>query len=392
VLARELESGTFRFAWTQGAGRLRLAAARLIPLAVLLTAAAYGLSALFSWYFTPFLRFGNTGGYPMQLFGNLGTDFAAWALFSFALAAFLGVLLRRAVAATALSLAVTTVLDVVTMMALRQHYATPVTVSGAGPTGNGDWVLGNWFTSPGGARVSVDTVDNRYIQAQGGYHVSVFPATVVTWATHNHYTQWWFYQPAARWWQLQLTEGAWLLAASLLLITATILLIRRRPALADPGGELLRDAHRRRGGGLHPGLVRPRQRGSGHQCAADVTALVADRGGDRGDVFFAFTVVDRVAAAADLGELLEQGVNAGQRAGSGRVKRCRRVPGGDFPVAELREQGLAGGRRVRGQDAPYPAPGAHYPLAFQAVEVKDAGIAAQDAEVHGLAGQLAQVH
>ena len=231
VLARELESGTFRFAWTQGAGRLRLAAARLIPLAVLLTAAAYGLSALFSWYFTPFLRFGNTGGYPMQLFGNLGTDFAAWALFSFALAAFLGVLLRRAVAATALSLAVTTVLDVVTMMALRQHYATPVTVSGAGPTGNGDWVLGNWFTSPGGARVSVNTIDNRYIQAQGGYHVSVFPTIVTTWATRNHYTQWWSYQPAARWWQLQLTEGAWLLAASLLLIAATILLVRRRPAL-----------------------------------------------------------------------------------------------------------------------------------------------------------------
>ncbi|HEY6496719.1 MAG TPA: hypothetical protein VIZ43_25875, partial [Trebonia sp.] len=29
VLARELESGTFRFAWTQGAGRVRLAVARL---------------------------------------------------------------------------------------------------------------------------------------------------------------------------------------------------------------------------------------------------------------------------------------------------------------------------------------------------------------------------
>jgi hypothetical protein len=59
-----------------------------------------------------------------------------------------------------------------------------------------------------------------------------------------------------------------------------------------------------------------------------------------------------------------------------------------FPVAELREQDLAGGCRVCGQDPPYPAPGAHYPLAFQAVEVKDAGVAAQDAEVHGLAGQL----
>lgn len=229
VLARELESGTFRFAWTQGAGRLRLAAARLIPLAAALTAAAYGLSALFSWYFTPFLRFGNTGGYPMQIFGNLGTDFAAWALFSFTLAAFLGVLLRRAVAATALSLAVTTVLDTVTMMALRQHLITPATVSGAGPAGNGDWVLGNWFTNPGGAQVSASTADHLYAQSQGG-HAMITPQALNTWAAQNHYTQWWSYQPAARWWQLQLTEGAWLLAASLLLITATILLIRRRPA------------------------------------------------------------------------------------------------------------------------------------------------------------------
>ncbi|HXT89082.1 MAG TPA: hypothetical protein VN714_07470 [Trebonia sp.] len=229
VLARELELGTFRFAWTQSAGRLRLAAARLIPLAVLLTAAAYGLSALFSWYFTPFLRFGNTGGYPMQVFGNLGTDFAAWTLFSFTLAAFLGVLLRRAVAATAVSLAVTTVLDTVTMMALRQQYATPATITGTGPTGVSDWVLGNWFTNPGGAQVSAGTVDHLFAQSQGG-HVGLFPPAVAAWAAQNHYTDWWSYQPAARWWQLQLTEGAWLLVASLLLITATILLIRRRPA------------------------------------------------------------------------------------------------------------------------------------------------------------------
>jgi hypothetical protein len=229
VLARELESGTFRFAWTQGAGRLRLAAARLIPLAAALTAAAYGLSALFSWYFTPFLRFGNTGGYPIQVFGNLGVDFAAWALLSFTLAAFLGVLLRRAVAATALSLAVTTVLDTANMMALRQHLITPATVSGTGPADNGDWVLGNWFTNPGGAQVNATIADHLYAQSLGG-HAMITPQALNTWAAQNHYTQWWSYQPAARWWQLQLTEGAWLLAASLLLITAAILLIRRRPA------------------------------------------------------------------------------------------------------------------------------------------------------------------
>ena len=136
---------------------------------------------------------------------------------------------RRAVAATALSMAVTTVLDTVTMMALRQHLITPATVSGAGPAGNGDWVLGNWFTNPGGAQVSASTADHLYAQSQGG-HAMITPQALNTWAAQNHYTQWWSYQPAARWWQLQLTEGAWLLAASLLLITATILLIRRRPA------------------------------------------------------------------------------------------------------------------------------------------------------------------
>jgi hypothetical protein len=138
-------------------------------------------------------------------------------------------LLRRAVAATAVSLAVTTVLDVVAMMALRQRLATPATVSGAGPTGNGSWVLGNWFTNPSGAQASASTVDNLFAQAQGG-HTMITPQALTTWAAQNHDSQWSSYQPPAHWWQLQLTEGAWLLAASLLLITATILLIRRRPA------------------------------------------------------------------------------------------------------------------------------------------------------------------
>ena len=110
------------------------------------------------------------------------------------------------------------------MMALRQRLVTPVTVSGAGPAG-----VGNWFTSPSGAQVSARTADNLFAQSQGG-HAMITPQAVGTWAAQDHYTEWWSYQPAAHWWRLQLTEGAWLLVASLLLITATILLIRRRPA------------------------------------------------------------------------------------------------------------------------------------------------------------------
>jgi len=224
VLARELESGTFRFAWTQGAGRVRLAAARLVPLAVVLTAAAYGLSALFTWYISPFTTSGITGKYPMQLFGNMGTDFAAWTLFSFALTAFAGVLLRRTVPAMAASIVVLTTLDVVTMMALRQHEAAPVVVTGDEPASLGNWVVGNWFTTTSGALVNQATVLN----ALGRLPFGVTPNTAML-AKHG-YLQWWSYQPASRWWQFQLTEGGWLLALSLLLIAMTVLLIHRRPA------------------------------------------------------------------------------------------------------------------------------------------------------------------
>jgi hypothetical protein len=53
VLARELETGTFRFAWTQGCGRLRWVIAKLALLAIAVTAAAEAFSLLFSWYFHP---------------------------------------------------------------------------------------------------------------------------------------------------------------------------------------------------------------------------------------------------------------------------------------------------------------------------------------------------
>ena len=50
------------------------------------------------------------------------------------------------------------------------------------------------------------------------------------WLTQHGYTQWTSYQPAGRFWPFQFIEGGWLLALSLLLIAATIWLVRRRAA------------------------------------------------------------------------------------------------------------------------------------------------------------------
>ena len=66
VLARELETGTFRYAWTQGFGRWRWTLAKLVALAVVVTAAAGALSVLFSWYYQPYLATGNQALVPLR--------------------------------------------------------------------------------------------------------------------------------------------------------------------------------------------------------------------------------------------------------------------------------------------------------------------------------------
>ena len=52
----------------------------------------------------------------------------------------------------------------------------------------------------------------------------------VQYLIQHGYTQLTHYQPAGRFWPFQWIEGGWLLALSLLLITATVRLVRRRTA------------------------------------------------------------------------------------------------------------------------------------------------------------------
>ena len=228
VLARELEAGTFRFAWTQGTGRLRWTIARLVPLAVAVTAAAEGLSQLFTWYISPFVTYGESGRFPIQVFGDEGVAFAAWTLLSFALAAFLGVLFRRTIVAIAAALAVGTTLDMITMLSLRAHYAAPLTSTGSGQGNPGDWVLGGWFTTSSGQRLSMRSIMSQAGQVGPGGRVSTTYNELQQFVASHHYLQWTSYQPASRFWSFQLIEGGWLLALSLILLSAAAFLVHRR--------------------------------------------------------------------------------------------------------------------------------------------------------------------
>jgi hypothetical protein len=230
VLARELETGTFRFAWTQGCGRMRWAVVKLALLAVAVTVAAQAFSLIFSWYFQPWFAEGLDGSLAPQLFDLRGIDFAAWTLLAFALGVAAGALIARTVPAMAAALAVWTGLFFATFMFLRKHYQAPLVAKGSNPGSPLNWTWAQWYAGPNGRAVSQQTIRNVVGNAPASVRNSANPNAVPAYLTAHHYTQWWSYQPVSRYWHFQFIEGGWLLALSLILLAATVWLVRRRAA------------------------------------------------------------------------------------------------------------------------------------------------------------------
>jgi hypothetical protein len=239
VLARELETGTFRYAWTQGFGRVRWTVAKLVPLAVAVTVAAAAFSVLVSWYVQPLWAAGDDNGplYP-TIFDLRGVALAAWTLAGFAIGALAGVLIRRVIPAMFAALAAWAGLAFVTGAFLRRHYAAPLITTGNFDANSQAWVISQAWTR-GGKPATLSMINQTLravdIQAVTPGLFQPGPATPdnvdpVRYLSQHGYALLTTYQPTSRFWPFQWIEGGWLLALSLLLIGATIWLVRRRAA------------------------------------------------------------------------------------------------------------------------------------------------------------------
>jgi len=244
VLARELETGTYRYAWTQGFGRWRWTLGKLVPLAVAVTAAAGAFGVLLSWYYQPYIAAGHqalglsqTSAFNAGLFDLREVAFPAWTLAAFAIGALAGMLIRRVVPAIAATLAVYAGLAFATGVFLREHYLTPLLTTNLTVPGS-TWIISQWWTK-GGTTLSqstiqrvMDPVFQRLMPAVPPDQVHLYkqPTFLNTehYLTQHGYTYWTRYQPGSRFWPFQWIEGSWLLALSALLIAVTIWLVRRR--------------------------------------------------------------------------------------------------------------------------------------------------------------------
>jgi len=230
LVAREIERGTHRIAWTQTVTRRRWIAIKIgalvIATALLLTA----FSLLLTWWRGPLDEVsGSRFSYGFDLEGVAPV---AHALFALALGFAAGALVRKTLPAMAITLGGFFAVRGVIEFVARQNYLSPVariTDPGQGNPHpyNGDWVFNGGFTyldSHGHPISSADAVNMCTGLAKGASGdfntcLSLHGVRLLN-----------LYQPADRFWLFQGIESAIFLLLAAALIALTIWIVRRRIA------------------------------------------------------------------------------------------------------------------------------------------------------------------
>jgi hypothetical protein len=245
LAARELETGTSQFAWTQGITRHRWLAVKAGWL--LLAAAACGgaVSALVTWWSGPknalYLNIFSAG------FDYMGLTPAAYSVFAVALGIAVGVVLRRTLPTLAVTLAGFIGVRLLISDYLRKHYLSPVTrhfglLSDFSPQGS-YWQFDRGIISPHGV-----ARQNFYGATVNGTPIAALPARCqklidlgggVTKDDLRHagacvreagYRGYLTYQPAGRFWVFQGIEAGIFVVLAAALIAVAFWIIRRRDA------------------------------------------------------------------------------------------------------------------------------------------------------------------
>jgi ABC-type transport system involved in multi-copper enzyme maturation permease subunit len=256
LIARELETGTFRLAWSQSITRTRWLTVKLALLGVAAMVVTEAFSLLQAWWAAPIGKAVGLGGsasiftegrYGSFVFPTHGITPLGYAAFAFALGVTTGLLIRRPIPAMAVTVAIFGVVQFVMPLWIRPHLVpssrTIATIKAAGanvyglghvvnaagqsvstvmagsagavPGQPGAWILSSGFVNAAGQSVStVPRACESAIQAVQGPRNPVRLDNCLT--SHGiRVTE--SYQPLSHYWPLQLTETGLFLALALAL-------------------------------------------------------------------------------------------------------------------------------------------------------------------------------
>jgi len=237
LIAREVEQGTHRLAWTQTVTRGRWALTKIGLVGAFTVAAA----ALFAWIVTIWsapLVAASGQRFGFGVFDLRGIVPIAYAVFAVALGTAIGASIRKTLPAMAVTLAAFAAVRVVVELLLRPRYLPSQTISysflqDSPRAGLGDWVITSRVFDPTG----------RFVSPDGGIHInptdlahacpgiggglpgkdevgrclSQLGVRIVD-----------TYQPGSRFWLFQGIESAIFVALAVGLVVLSMWLIRRR--------------------------------------------------------------------------------------------------------------------------------------------------------------------
>ena len=265
LVARELESGTYRLVWNQSVTRTRWLAFRLGGTTLVAAAAIGALTLAVSWWSDPLdgAKSSTRGSLPSRMtpvsFAMRGIVPVGYVVLAVVLGVAAGIVLRRSVPAIAVTLAVFTFLQIAVPLWVRPHLMTPVqadvdfrrgtldsiTLDDSGglrvsvnPPSNGGWILSNaTIVDATGEVAPLPAWFGDCLPGKPGSTAGPPPPTAVSPAAsidscidrlaREGYRQRVVYQPADRFWPLQWLETALYLAVSGLIAAFCFWRIRR---------------------------------------------------------------------------------------------------------------------------------------------------------------------
>ena len=260
LIARELETGTFRLAWTQSVPRTRWLAVKLAVIGLSSIAVAGLLSLMVTWWFHPIDRV-NANQFVATVFEVRNIAPIGYAAFAFALAVTAGVLIRRTVPAMA-----TTIVGFVAARLAFTHWIRPhllaaahavtplssasnigfqgdpssgaVTFIATNPHTPNAWTISSRIVDNAGRTPTKQTL-HTFLQricpnigappksgGTGRPSPTTFQDCIAHLSAKFHLAV--TYQPASRYWTFQWLEMAIFLAAALILAGICFWSVRRR--------------------------------------------------------------------------------------------------------------------------------------------------------------------
>jgi hypothetical protein len=258
LVARELETGTFRLAWTQSVSRHRWTLTKLALLGLSGIAVAGLCSLLVTWWASPLDRLG-VG--PFSHFDSRGIVPLAYAALAFTLGVAIGAVMRRTLPAMVATLVGFAGIRLLLVEFVRPHLMAPLllrtpfrlhaagssigTSIGPHTSTRGDWVVSESIVNAAGHAVGHGNLGLILANATSGPRgvsiagVGSCPNLVAhrpdqggnllaQCVNQLHLTDVTSYQPASRYWPFQIYESLLCLAIALVLAGISLWWVRRR--------------------------------------------------------------------------------------------------------------------------------------------------------------------